>query len=258
MLLIPAIDLRGGSCVRLYQGDFAMETRYEADPRELAASYEALGATWLHVVDLDGARDGVPGNRRTIERLADLSGLHLQVGGGIRNRATIDSLLACGVQRVVLGSLAVDKPALVHEWLRELGPERICVALDVRIDASGTPLVQTRGWTATSSQTLWDVLQAYADSGLQHVLCTDVARDGTLTGPNLALCTEGVRRFPTIAWQASGGIRSIDDLIALRATRVAAAISGKALLEQRITAEELQTFLPNASFPASTSATARS
>jgi phosphoribosylformimino-5-aminoimidazole carboxamide ribotide isomerase len=258
MLLIPAIDLRGGFCVRLYQGDFTLETRYEADPLELAVAYQALGATWLHVVDLDGARDGIPANRVMIERLCSDTALSVQVGGGIRDREVIDKLLAAGVRRAVIGSLAIEQPALVRSWLGSFGPERICLAIDVRVDQSGRPVAQTRGWTAASAQTLWEVLGSYKHHGLRHVLCTDVARDGALSGPNIDLYREATERFPEIAWQASGGIRSAGDLAALRSTGVAAAISGKALLEKRISAEDLQTYLPNASSPVSTSATARS
>ena len=258
MLLIPAIDLRGGSCVRLYQGDFAAETRYSADPLELAAHYEALGASWLHVVDLDGARDGTPANHDVIRRIAASTGLRLQVGGGIRSRATVDALLALGAARLVIGSLAIEQAALVSEWLQALGPERLCLALDVRVDAAGEPIVQTRGWQHSSALGLWAALEPFAASGLRHVLCTDIARDGALSGPNIALYAAAVRRRPELCWQASGGIRSLEDLHALDAAGAFAAVSGKALLERRITAEGLSPFLPNASSPASTSATVRS
>ena len=258
MILIPAIDLRGGNCVRLFQGDFAAETRYDADPLELANHYQTLGATWLHVVDLDGARDGTPANHGIIQRIARETPLKLQIGGGIRTRDTIDRLLALGASRLVIGSLAIEQSVLVKSWLSELGPERICLALDVRLNNGGTPVVQTRGWRHDSALNLWSALDPYAGSGLKHVLCTDIARDGALTGPNVPLYADAVRRCPELAWQASGGIRSAEDLRALDAAGALAAVSGKALLERKITAEGLIPFLPNASSPASTSATARS
>ncbi len=258
MLLSPAIDLRGGRCVRLYQGDFAAETRYALDPLELVERYRALGAQWVHVVDLDGARDGAQGNRTVIEALARIPGVSLQVGGGVRSAADVDALLSRGVARVVVGSAAVERPAEVGAWLREVGSQRLCLALDVRLDAAAAPLVRTRGWLEASTLTLWQALEPFLPCGLEHVLCTDIERDGALAGPNLALYAEGLRRFPRLAWQASGGIRDASDLAALASLGVPAAISGKALLEGRLNPEELKPFLPSASSPVSTSATARS
>ncbi|HEX4023623.1 MAG TPA: 1-(5-phosphoribosyl)-5-[(5-phosphoribosylamino)methylideneamino] imidazole-4-carboxamide isomerase [Steroidobacteraceae bacterium] len=249
MLLIPSIDLRDGRCVRLLQGDFAAETRYELEPHELLARYRQLGASWLHLVDLDGARDGTLINRGVIHRLASQRAVRLQVGGGVRDSGTIDELLARGVARVVIGSAAVERRDEVAAWLQRYGPERVCLAFDVRHDADGTPRVHTRGWRTDSALSLWDALAAYADSGVRHVLCTDIERDGALAGPNLALYAQALQRFPHIVWQASGGVASGADLAALAACGVPAAISGKALLEERITREELRPFLPNASFP---------
>jgi phosphoribosylformimino-5-aminoimidazole carboxamide ribotide isomerase len=246
MLLIPSIDLRGGACVRLYQGDFDAETRYPTDPLRLLSRYRELGASWLHIVDLDGARDGALGNRALIAQLASQRALHLQVGGGVRDAVVIDELLSGGIERVVIGSAAVERPVEVADWLQRYGPERLCLAFDVRLDADGIPRLQTHGWRDATAQSLWDVIEPFAPAGLRHVLCTDIARDGALTGPNVALYAEAQRRFPHIQWQASGGIARGADLAALAATGVAAAISGKALLEQRISVEELRSFLPNA------------
>jgi phosphoribosylformimino-5-aminoimidazole carboxamide ribotide isomerase len=243
MLLIPSIDLRGGHCVRLLRGDFAAETRYDLEPHELLGRYRALGATWLHIVDLDGARDGQLANRALLLRLASQRAVNLQVGGGVRSLAVVDDLLRNGVDRVVVGSAAVEEPAAVAQWIAQFGAERVCLAFDVRADESGTPLVQTRGWTRATSLSLWDAVAGFAAVGLQHVLCTDVDRDGAMGGPAVGLYAEAVRRFPAIRWQASGGVRDAADLVALRATGVAAAISGKALLEERITADDLRPFL---------------
>jgi phosphoribosylformimino-5-aminoimidazole carboxamide ribotide isomerase len=258
MLLIPAIDLRDGRCVRLFQGDFGAETRYAYEPHELLLRYRAVGASWLHVVDLDGAKDGVLANRSVVVALASQPAVRLQVGGGVRSAAVIDDLLSHGVQRVVVGSAAVEQPAEVAEWIARFDTERVCLAFDVQLDASGEPRVRTRGWTAATNLSLWEAVVPFIPHGLKHVLCTDIARDGALTGPNVELYTEARRRFPTLAWQASGGVRDAADLAALARTGVAAAVSGKALLEERITSEELRPFLPNASSPASTSATAKS
>ena len=246
MQLIPSIDLRGGHCVRLLRGDFAAETRYELEPHELLQRYRALGAAWLHVVDLDGARDGALANRAVIAQLASQTAVKLQVGGGVRAQADLASLFDQGVARIVVGSAAVERAEEVRGWLRQYGPERICLAFDVRLDAGGTPLLRTRGWREATRVALWDAVVDFATAGLHHVLCTDIDRDGALAGPNLALYTEAVRRFPGVAWQASGGVASAADLRALAAAGVAAAISGKALLEERIAPEEMQPFLPNA------------
>ena len=196
MLLIPSIDLRDGRCVRLLRGDFAAETRYELEPHELLARYRQLGASWLHIVDLDGARDGAPVNRTLIHRLASQSAVRLQVGGGARDLATVEELLAHGVARVVIGSAAVERPDEVASWLERLGPERLCVAFDVRHDAQDVPRVRTRGWREDSALSLWDALAGFSHTGLSHVLCTDIERDGALAGPNLALYGKALRRWP--------------------------------------------------------------
>jgi phosphoribosylformimino-5-aminoimidazole carboxamide ribotide isomerase len=243
MRLIPSIDLRGGRCVRLLRGDFAAETRYELEPHELLTRYRALGATWLHIVDLDGARDGRLANRDVIVSLASQKAVNLQVGGGLRSLATVDDLLRHGVDRVVIGSAAIEQPDEVRGWFARFGADRICLALDVRLDPQGVPRVQTRGWTEATALSLWDALAMYADIGLVHVLCTDVERDGALAGPSVELYRDARQRFPGLQWQASGGVRDARDLAMLRAIGMSAAVSGKALLEERIAASELAEFL---------------
>jgi len=225
MLLIPSIDLRGGRCVRLLKGDFGAETRYDFEPHELLARYRALGARWLHLVDLDGARDGLLANRAIIIALATQRAVQLQVGGGVRSSEVVSDLLDHGIARVAVGSAAVEAPAEVTRWLTHYGVERICLAFDVQLDESGTPLLRTRGWRQATSVSLWDAVASFADAGLRHVLCTDIARDGALAGPNVALYAEAVRRFPAIQWQASGGVSAAADLTALAGTGAAAAIS---------------------------------
>ena len=218
----------------------------------------ALGANWLHVVDLDGAKDGQLANRSVIVRLASQRALNIQVGGGVRSQAVVDDLLRNGIDRVIVGSAAVESPAEVQSWLKRYGAEKIGLAFDIRHDAQGVPRVLTRGWTKESKLTLWEAIESYLPHGLRHVLCTDAELDGAMQGPAVALYAEGVKRYPQIAWQASGGVRSAADLAALAATGAAYAISGKALLEEAIQPSELGPFLPNASSPASTSATAKS
>jgi phosphoribosylformimino-5-aminoimidazole carboxamide ribotide isomerase len=245
MELIPAIDIRNGRCVRLLRGEFDQETRYELDPRELARSYRQGGARWLHIVDLDGAASGERGNAALIAEISAAADLKIQLGGGIRSEQSLDEALTCA-DRVVIGSLAVTEPETVASWLRRYGSERIVLGLDIRLGINAVPHVTTHGWTEDSELTLDDAIRHYVDAGLLHVLCTDVARDGALSGPNVALYAAVLTSWPGIALQASGGIRHSGDLQALAATGVAAAISGKALLEQRIRFEEIPSFLPNA------------
>jgi phosphoribosylformimino-5-aminoimidazole carboxamide ribotide isomerase len=246
MRLIPAIDLKNGRCVRLLKGDFAAETRYAAEPAELLARYRGYGADWLHVVDLDGARDGRGGNRPVIAALASEPDIRLQVGGGLRDFAAVQDVLDLGVARAVVGSTALTDPDEVRRWLRHFGGDRIALAFDIRLDGAGTPCIATHGWSRQTTASLWHAVAGFVDAGLTHVLCTDVSRDGAMTGPNVSLYAEAVRRHPQIAWQASGGIRDAPDLQSLANCGAAAAISGKALLEERIAIEELRPFLPNA------------
>ena len=153
MELIPAIDLRNGRCVRLLQGDFAQETRYSVDPVELAQQYREMGARTLHIVDLDGAKQGVPVNLPVIRRMRAAAGVSVQLGGGIRARASLEEALEVA-ERAVIGSLAVGEPELVASWLSELGAERLTLALDVRLAEDGTPMIATHGWTRASTLSL--------------------------------------------------------------------------------------------------------
>jgi phosphoribosylformimino-5-aminoimidazole carboxamide ribotide isomerase len=246
MELIPAIDLKNGRCVRLFKGDFAAETVYSNDPSEILVRYRAFGARRVHVVDLDGAKDGTQVNRDAIVQLASEKSVKLQVGGGLRSLDRVKALLDAGVERAVIGSVAINSPDVVISWLSEVDPSRLVLALDVRLDDSNVPLLTTHGWQQSSGVTLWKIVERFARSGIAHVLCTDVARDGALTGPNFELYAEAVRRFPELQWQASGGVATARDLIGLRECGVAAVISGKALLENKISAQELRPFLPNA------------
>jgi len=245
MELVPAIDLREGRCVRLLRGDFERETRYELDPVELAVRYRDVGARWLHVVDLDGAKRGESQNLPLVERMRTASGLKIQLGGGLRTREGLLRALSIA-ERAVVGSLAVTEPATVGAWLDELGGERLMLALDVRVGADGAPTVATHGWMRASGVTLAEAVERYVDHGLRRVLCTDIDRDGAMTGPNVSLYADCVRTWPQIAFLASGGVRDARDLAALARAGVAGAVSGKALLEGTLAPEEMKPFLPAA------------
>ncbi len=246
MQLIPAIDLKNGKCVRLFQGDFAAETRYSDNPVEILDRYVAFGAQRVHVVDLDGAKDGSQGNHALIASFANKQVASLQVGGGLRTLERVQTVLSLGVERAVVGSVAVSTPDEVMRWGKIIGTDKLVLGFDVRLDEHGTPLLTTHGWQQTSSTSMWDLLERYVAAGFVHVLCTDIARDGALTGPNVKLYAEAVKRFRTVNWQASGGVSCARDLHELRDAGVASVISGKALLENKISAEELRPFLPNA------------
>ena len=237
MLIYPAIDLRGGVCVRLLQGRFDAVTRYDEDPRARLEAFAAAGASWVHVVDLDGAEAGAPRQHALIGELARASGLRVQAGGGVRTRDDVARLLDAGVARVVVGSTAVRDPQAVVEWLEGLGREAVTVALDVRIGAEG-PEAVTHGWQAGSGVSLWRALEALDAGRLIHLLVTDVAKDGALQGPNVELVAEIVRRRPDVRLQASGGVRDLGDLATLRAAGAAGAIVGKAIYEGLFELEE--------------------
>lgn len=237
MEIIPAIDLRGGHVVRLRQGDYAQETRYASDPLALASDYADAGARWLHLVDLDGARSGALENLQVIEEIARAGRLRVQAGGGVRERTDLQRLFDVGVERVVIGSVAVREPEKAQRWIDELGAGRICVALDARADGDVWRL-PSAGWTKSEGATLDGLAPAFARAGAQHVLCTDISRDGMLSGPNLDLYAYLGVIAPRLRVIASGGVRDARDLRALRVVGVAGVVLGRSLLEGRLTLAE--------------------
>jgi phosphoribosylformimino-5-aminoimidazole carboxamide ribotide isomerase len=234
MEIIPAIDLKNGRCVRLVQGDFAKATIYDADPVAQARRFADAGANWLHVVDLDGARDGSSRQFHLIAEIARQVPSKLQVGGGVHDAQIIERLFDCGVVRVIIGTVAAEDPPQAMEWLKDYGSTRIVLAVDVRLDGEGEPQVLTRGWQRESKIFLWELLKSYENSGLHSVLCTDVARDGMMAGPNCALYSRLKARCPHLDVLASGGVRDVADLLELQRHGAAGAIVGKALYEGRI------------------------
>lgn len=242
MKIIPAIDLKDGQCVRLLHGDFDKVTEYSSNPAELGARFSALAVEDLHIVDLDGARTGTQQNRAIVSEIAVATGLAVQLGGGIRKREDVTRWLSNGVTRCVIGSIAIREPATVMAWIEEFGRDAIVLALDVKLAADGTPMLTTQGWTEDAECSLWDCIDAYDKAGVEHVLCTDVGRDGAMTGPNFQLYAEILQRYPTLQLQASGGVRGIDDLELLRELGAPAAITGRALLDGAITEAEVAAF----------------
>jgi len=238
LTIIPAIDLLDGRCVRLLHGDFSRCKFYELDAGRLASEYAAQGAEWLHVVDLAASRDGPKADTRPLLRLLRGATQSVQTGGGVRVAGDVQLRLDNGASRVVVGSVCVTQPAQFAEWLEHFGPEHLVAALDVTIGEDGVPWPRTHGWTKGAEKNLWELLDFYADKGLRHVLCTDIGRDGALTGPNLELYEELASRHPELELQASGGVSGLLDLRQLATTGAASAIVGKALLEGCFTVAE--------------------
>ena len=230
MLIYPAIDLMEGRCVRLSQGRFEAPTVYPADPGAALAGFAAAGATWAHVVDLEGARAGEPRQHALIASLAKDNGPRLQVAGGFRTRDQLVRMFDAGVARVVIGSLAVTAPDQAKALIDEFGPDRVVLAFDVRL-IDGAPVIATSGWLESSGSNLWEVASYYPQA--RHLLVTDISRDGMLSGPNVELMEEIVRRVPRLELQASGGVTWLDDIRKLNRIGAAGAIVGKAIWEGR-------------------------
>ena len=234
LTIYPAIDVRGGRVVRLTQGDYAREIAYDADPFAMAMRYAQAGARWLHLVDLDAARQGGYSLLELLERIAQDGRLRVQTGGGVRDVQQVQALLDAGAERVVVGSLAVSQRQAVAGWLERFGSERLTVALDVRRDEDGQWRPATLGWTEAGDAAFDELVRFYAHSGLAHLLCTDIARDGTLAGPNFELY-ELLRRWaPDLQLQASGGARELADVARARDAGCGGIVLGKALLEGHI------------------------
>ena len=233
MLILPAIDLMNGRCVRLEKGAFAHATLYEADPLAMAQSFERAGARWVHVIDLDGARTGKEGNRDWLLRICRETGLKVQSGGGLRTEGEVAALLEAGLDRAIIGSLAVRDPAIVERLLGNFGPERLTIALDVRPGKNG-PEVAIEGWQAKSETSFDDLLAFFRDAGARHILVTDISRDGMLGGANADLYRRLAKDYPDLAIQASGGFADLAGGDRLPAWRAAAAGVGTAIYEGRI------------------------
>ena len=237
-MIIPAIDLIEGKVVRLYQGDYAQTTEYQLDPVKVVEDYASQGAKILHIVDLTGAKDPTKRQIPLIKEMIATGLMSFQAGGGIRTKQDVIDLLDAGVSRVVIGSLAVSEQALVASWFEEFGAEKIVLALDINIDKDNNKFVATHGWQKDSGVSIDALIAHYSQVGLSHVLCTDISKDGTLSGANHNLYKELVTQYPSIQWQASGGIGCLADIDALKPTHVHGVILGRALLEGKFTLRE--------------------
>lgn len=237
MILYPAIDLKDGQCVRLLKGEMAEATVFSDDPAAQAVEFETAGAEWVHLVDLNGAFAGRPVNADAVEAILEALSVPAQLGGGIRDMATIERWLEKGLARVILGTAAVENPDLVREAARAF-PGKVAVGLDARDGR-----VATRGWAEETEMQVIDLAKAFEDAGVAAIIYTDIDRDGAMGGPNVA-ATEALARAISLPVIASGGVSSMDDLIRLRDTGViAGAISGRALYDGAIDLKEALTAL---------------
>jgi phosphoribosylformimino-5-aminoimidazole carboxamide ribotide isomerase len=229
MILIPAIDIKGGKVVRLFQGKFSEVTEYADDPLEMARKWEGLGAQWIHLVDLDGAKDGVMANKDVICRIAKNAIAKIEVGGGIRNEQTVKDLIEAGVSRVILGTTAIENRDFLKKMIAAHG-DKICVSLDC-----SNGFVAGRGWVKETTIKATDLTHELEAIGLQWMVYTDIARDGTLAGPNYEQLETMLATVKKIKLIASGGIGTIEDVRKLASMKgVAAAITGKAIYEGKL------------------------
>lgn len=233
MRIIPAIDIINGKCVRLSQGDYGQMTTYSDTPTEVAKAFEANGIKYIHLVDLDGAKAKGIVNYKALEDIANKTSLEIDFGGGIKSERDVKLAFSAGARKITLGSIAVANPELVCSWLAVYGPDKLILGADCK-----DQMIATQGWTKTSHLSVFDLIKSYKAEGFKSIICTDIAKDGMLQGPSIELYKSILDRF-NINLIASGGVRSIADLQALKQLGCEAAIIGKALYENKITLTQL-------------------
>jgi phosphoribosylformimino-5-aminoimidazole carboxamide ribotide isomerase len=234
MHVIPAIDLIGGKCVRLSQGDYSRKTDYHDDPLEMAKRFEGAGLTRLHLVDLDGAKAKKIVNGDVLQRICSGTQLAVDFGGGIQAQEEIEKAFALGARQVTGGSIAVRNPSLFESWLDAFGSDKIILGADAK-----DKKIAVGGWEETTALELIPFIQGYFQKGVREVICTDVAKDGLLQGPSLGLYAEILQELPDLKLIASGGVSCLKDLEDLQKIGVYGAIVGKAYYEGKVTLEEL-------------------
>lgn len=237
MYIIPAIDMIGGKCVRLTQGDYAQKKEYHDSPLEMAKRFEDAGIKRLHLVDLDGAKAKKPINGDALKAITSQTSLKVDFGGGVQSDEAIEQVFGLGASQVTGGSVAVKNPELFDSWIQQYGGEKIILGADAK-----DRKIAISGWQETTSVDLIDFIKSYIAKGLSYVICTDVAKDGLLQGPSLDLYAEILQEIPDIKLIASGGVSNVKDLEELQKIGVYGTIVGKAYYEGRIMLEELAAF----------------
>ena len=237
MILVPAIDIINGQCVRLTKGDYDTKKVYNESPVEVAKAFEGAGLTHVHVVDLDGARAKHIVNAKVLEQIATQTSLQVDFGGGIKSETDLQTAFDCGASQVTLGSIAVSEPDLVLEWLDKFGSEHLILGADAK-----NRRIATHGWEQDSGLDVIDFVKDYAQKGFDYVLCTDVTKDGMLAGPSLELYYEILEQLPELSLVASGGVTTMDDIYQCAELGCTAAIIGKAIYENKLSLKELERY----------------
>lgn len=227
--LIPAIDIIGGCCVRLTKGDYAAQKTYDAHPEDVAKRFEDMGVRRLHVVDLDGAKAAHIVNREALERITSATNLIVDFGGGIKQESDLRTAFDCGAAMVTVGSLAATQPETLLQWAEQFGADRFIVGADAQDGR-----IRTHGWLQDGGMSLREFVAFYMQHGITRVLCTDISRDGMLSGPNISLYRELMNEFPACRLIASGGVSSAEDIRALDAAGIPSVVFGKAFYEGKI------------------------
>lgn len=236
--IIPAIDMIGGECVRLTQGDYDQKTSYFKDPSEVARRYEDLGVRRLHLVDLDGAKASRPQNLRALEKIASVTSLDIQYGGGIKSAESLRSVLDSGANRAICGSIAVTDPDAFASWLRTYGADHVILGADTK---GGR--IAINGWKETAGAGVEELIDRFRPLGLTQVICTDISKDGMLQGPTFDLYDRLQRSYPEIDITVSGGISRMEDIEKLNDMQLRSVIVGKAIYEKRITPEQIRAWI---------------
>lgn len=235
--IIPAIDIIGGQCVRLTQGDYGQKKVYNEDPLEVAKAFEGAGIERLHLVDLDGAKEKRIVNQKVLEKIANRTRLHIDFGGGVQSDEMIDIAFSSGAKQITAGSIAVKNPALVVSWFEKYGADKIILGADAKNEQ-----IAVSGWQENSNLSIYDFLNDYVQKGAQYIISTDVAKDGLLQGPSFDLYANIQKQQPNLHIIASGGVSCLEDLNQLRDMHIFGVIVGKAFYEGKITLEQLAQF----------------
>lgn len=236
--IIPAIDIIGGRCVRLSQGDYDRQTTYEAEPAEMVQRFADCGVTRVHIVDLDGAKAARPANLATLERMAHVEGVSIEWGGGLKDETSVRQVFDAGAAYAIVGSVAAKQPDLFGAWLQAFGAERMVLGADVREGK-----VSVSGWMEDLDLGIEHLIDLFRPHGLRQVICTDIARDGMLQGPSFDLYTRLQTTYPDIDFTVSGGISSMDDIRRLDSLNLRKVIVGKAIYEGRISLKDIESYI---------------
>ena len=238
MRIIPAIDIIDGKCVRLTKGDYSTQKIYNEDPLEVAKAFEGSGVSYLHVVDLDGAKSKSIVNHKVLEKLATNTGLKIDFGGGLKSDEDLRIAFASGAKQITVGSIAIKEPRIFKQWLKQYGSEKIILGADVKGD-----FIAVSGWMETSDETILPFIKKYQDEGIQYVICTDISKDGMMEGPSFGLYKSLLIECPEIKLIASGGVSDISELPQLADIGCESVIIGKAIYEKKVSLKNIEMYI---------------